>query len=160
MNLAFTIAKRYLLGKKSTNAINLITWISIIGMAIGTAALILILSVFNGFEGILANLLKAYNPDLKVKPEKGSYFELTPEMLSKLRNDKGIANFSVVIEEVALFEYDGSQEAGYIKGVDTNYAKVTDIASTITTGKYILYDDMRNYAVIGNGMFNKLSVGL
>ncbi len=158
MNLAFTIAKRYLLGKKSTNAINLITWISIIGMAIGTAALILILSVFNGFEGILANLLKAYNPDLKVKPEKGSYFELTPEMLSKLRNEKGIANFSVVIEEVALFEYDGSQEAGYIKGVDTNYAKVTDIASTITTGKYILYDDMRNYAVIGNGMFNKLSV--
>ena len=158
MNLSFQIAKRYLFGKKSTNAINLITWISIVGMAIGAAALILILSVFNGFEGILANLLKSYTPDLKIKPEKGAFFEIDDDMLKKLRGIEGVSQVSRTIEEVVLFEYDGSQEAGYIKGVDANYGKVTDIESTIIRGKYILYDDLQNFAVIGNGMFNKLSI--
>lgn len=158
MNISFQIAKRYLFGKKSTNAINLITWISIIGMAIGAAALILILSVFNGFEGILANLLKSYNPDLKIKPDKGAFFEVDEEMLNKIRGIDGVMQVSRVIEEVVLFEYDGSQEAGYIKGVDADYSQVTEIESTIIRGKYELYDEMQNFAVIGNGMFNKLSI--
>lgn len=158
MNVSFQIARRYLFGKKSTNAINLITWISIVGMAIGAAALILILSVFNGFEGILANLLQAYNPDLKIKPEKGAFFEVDDAMLEKLRGINGVFQVSRVIEEVVLFEYDGSQEAGYIKGVDENYKDVTDIESTIIRGRYELYDESQNFAVIGNGMFNKLSI--
>lgn len=73
MKLIFSIAARYLFGKKSTNAINIITWISIIGMSIGTAALILILSVFNGFESLLTGMLSNFNPDVKVTLAEGKY---------------------------------------------------------------------------------------
>lgn len=158
MNLTFTIAKRYLFGKKSTNAINLITWISILGMGIGTAALILILSVFNGFEGILGDLLKAYNPDLKVTPLKGLYLDLDNDKLKRIGEIAGIESYSKVLEEVSLFEYDGSQEAGYIKGVDSNYVLTTDIKSTITLGEYLLENETNYFGIIGNGMYNKLSI--
>lgn len=158
MNLTFKIAKRYLFGKKSTNAINLITWISILGMGIGTAALILILSVFNGFEGILGNLLQSYNPDLKITPLKGLYLDLDDARLKKIGEIAGIESYSRVLEEVSLFEYDGSQEAGYIKGVDSNYVLTTDIKSTITLGEYLLENESNYFGIIGNGMYNKLSI--
>ena len=74
MLLNVEIAKRYLLGKKSTNAINYITWISVLGIAIGTAALILILSVFNGFQTFISGMYNSFNPDLKVIPIEGKYF--------------------------------------------------------------------------------------
>ena len=89
MNLVNQIAKRYLFGKKSTSAINIITWISILGIAIGTAALVLILSVFNGFEKLLVETVGAYNSDLKVTTEKGIYLTLTDKEKEKLKNIEG-----------------------------------------------------------------------
>ena len=158
MNLSFDIAKRYLFGKKSTNAINLITGISILGMTIGTAALILILSVFNGFEEVISKLFNSYNPDIKVVPIKGQYLELDSSTLVKIKNIKGINKVCESLEEVVLFEYDGVQEAGYIKGVDNNFNKVTSIDSTIIRGDYTLNKGKIKYAVLGSGMYNKLSV--
>jgi len=85
MMLNIEIAKRYLFGKKSTNAINYITWISVLGIAIGTAALILILSVFNGFQSFISGMYNAFNPDLKITPYEGKYFEVTDSTTRRRR---------------------------------------------------------------------------
>lgn len=158
MSLVYTIARRYLFGKKSTNAITIIIWISIVGMAIGTAALVLILSVFNGFERILIDLLSAYNPDIRVTATKGQYLDLDDITIKRLNETAGIDVYSKVLEEVAMFEYGGSQEVGYIKGVDSNYIHATEINKTIKRGEFIIKNELTNMAVSGIGIYNKLSI--
>ena len=158
MNISIDIARRYLFGKKNTNAINLITGISIAGMTIGTAALLLILSVFNGFEDLISKLMNSYNPDIKVVAKAGVYIDVDSSTLAKLEKIPGIVNVSATLEEVVLFEYDGSQEAGFLKGVDANFNKVTNIDSTVIRGEYVTRDAKLNYGVLGSGMYNKLSV--
>ena len=105
MNFTFEIAKRYLLAKKSTSAVNIITWISVVGITIGTSALILILSVFNGFESLLSGLYNSLNPDIKVVPIKGKYFEMDSSQVVQMNAIPGIAKISKTVEEVCIFEY-------------------------------------------------------
>ncbi len=158
MNFTFEIAKRYLLAKKSTSAVNIITWISVGGITIGTAALILILSVFNGFESLLSGLNNAFNPDIKVVPVDGKYFEIDSSQTIQLKSIVGVENLSKTVEEVCLFEYKDVQKAGIIKGVDTNYNSVTSIDSTITDGIFKLDDGNLNYGVLGKGLSRNLSI--
>lgn len=158
MKITFEIARRYLLGKNSNNAINLITWISILGITIGTAALILILSVFNGFESLLSSLFDSFNPDMKIVLKEGKSFEVDDATVKKIFAIDGVKAVSKTIEEVALFEYKDAQEVGIIKGVDEYYNEATDIDSTVRKGKYVLREDNINYAVVGAGMRSKLSV--
>jgi len=158
MNFTFEIAKRYLLGKKSTSAINIITWISVIGITIGTAALILILSVFNGFEGLISGLNDSFNPDMKVLPAEGKYFEVSEEQTAQLSKISGIIAISKTIEEVCLFEYKETQKTGIIKGVDNNYNNATSIDSTITRGQFSLLQSNRNQGVLGKGLSTNLSI--
>jgi lipoprotein-releasing system permease protein len=156
--LSVDIARRYLFGKKSTNAINLITGVSVLGLTIGTAALLLILSVFNGFEDLISKLFNSYNPDLKIVPYRGVYLDINSSEIPKIYKIKGVEAVSLSLEEVVLFEYNGSQEAGFIKGVDTAFTKVTNIDSTLIKGEFILKSSQLNYAAVGSGMFNKLSI--
>lgn len=158
MNFTFEIAKRYLLAKKSTSAVNIITWISVIGITIGTAALILILSVFNGFESLLSGLYNSFNPDLKVVPIEGKFFELDSTQTVSLQAIDGILSVSKTIEEVCIFEYKDIQKAGRIKGVDTHYNQVTSIDSTIEAGQFKLKQDIVNYGVLGKGLSINLSI--
>ncbi|MGZ3846610.1 MAG: ABC transporter permease, partial [Flavisolibacter sp.] len=119
----FLFAWRYFKAKKTTNAINVISWISIVAMIIGTAALILVLSVFNGFEGLVKSLYSSFYPDVKVSPIKGKEVVLTPEQLQKIRSVKGVKAVSLVVEEKALLQNSGSgdsadyQSVVYLKGV-------------------------------------------
>jgi len=159
-NLSLDIAWRYLYGKKSTNSINIITGISIFGISIGSAALILILSVFNGFEGLLSGLFNSFNPDLKVVPYEGKFFKLDESTLHELKNVEGVASLSTTLEEVSLFEYKGSKEIGVIKGVDNSYIDVTRIDSLLLRGQYLLEQNEIQYAIIGAGMRNKLSLSI
>lgn len=158
MNFTFEIAKRYLLAKKSTSAVNVITWISVVGITIGTAALILILSVFNGFESLLSGLYNSFNPDLKVVPIDGKYFELDSTQIVQLEEIPGILNLSKTVEEVCLFEYKDIQKAGIIKGVDGNYNSVTSIDSTIEIGAFKLQEGNITYGVLGKGLSTNLSI--
>jgi len=161
MNLPFKIARRYLFAKKSTNAINVITGISVFGIAVGTAALVLILSVFNGFEDLIGDLSSSFNPDIKVTPIKGKFFAPEAEQLAQLRALDGVLGVSETIEEVAFFNNNGSQTIGRMKGVDDTYQQVTRIDSTIRDGQYILKDDdFGERAVLGFGMRGKLGVNL
>jgi lipoprotein-releasing system permease protein len=160
VNLSFDIAKRYLFGKKSTNSINVITGISVFGISIGTAALILILSVFNGFESLLSGLFNAFNPDLKVIAYEGKYFEIDSSTLAHIKNIEGIKLVSASLEEVALFEYKGAQEIGSIKGVDQFYGQATGLDSMIIDGDYVLAKSNISFGLLGTGMRNKLSLNV
>jgi lipoprotein-releasing system permease protein len=160
MNFPLLVARRYLFAKRSTNAINIITGISVVGVAIGTAALLLILSVFNGFEDLLSGLFGHFNPQIKVTAAKGKTFEADSLVLSKIRALPGVLYVSETLEEIAFFEYEGSQDFGVLKGVDGSFARVNNIDSTIREGEYRLQIEDRNLAVLGAGVRNKLSVNV
>jgi lipoprotein-releasing system permease protein len=158
MNFTFEIAKRYLLAKKSTSAVNIITWISIMGITIGTSALILILSVFNGFESLLSGLYNSFNPDIKIVPIDGKYFEIDSIQTIQLNEISGILGLSKTVEEVCIFEYKDVQKVGIIKGVDENYNFVTSIDSTIEVGDFVLQEGNISYGVLGKGLSTNLSI--
>ncbi|HEY6955212.1 MAG TPA: FtsX-like permease family protein, partial [Flavisolibacter sp.] len=130
-------AWRYFKAKKTTNAINIISWISIVAMIIGTASLILVLSVFNGFEGLVKSLYSSFYPDVKVSPTKGKEVVLTPAQLQKIRSVRGVKAVSLVVEEKALLQNSGSDDSAdyqsvvYLKGVDSNYTAVTSVAKNL-----------------------------
>ncbi len=160
MNLPLRFAARYLFGKKSTNAINIITWVAELGLAIGTAVLILVLSVFNGFEDLIMQLFSNFNPDIKVVPAEGKTFVPDSSLTLQLEKLEGIAQLSQTLEEIAFFEYGNSQAFGILKGVDGQYHLITGIDSTVREGKYLLRDEDRFLTVVGVGMRNKLSINI
>ena len=160
MHISYDIARRYLFKKKRTNVINIVTGISILGIAIGTAALVIILSVFNGFEDLLSGQFNAFNPDHKIIPASGKTFNPSEEMLTQIKNIEGVEYASLVIEEVALFEYKGTQEIGMIKGVDEHYHNVIKIDTFLLSGKYKLNDPKLKYGIIGLGMKVKLNINI
>lgn len=160
MRLSFKFARRYLFAKKSTNAINVITGISVLGVAIGTAALILVLSVFNGFEDLITGLFSNFNPDVKVTPVKGKTFVPTDETLAALESLDAVAVLSKTLEEIAVFEYKSSQDFGILKGVDANFHRVNGIDSTVREGRYAFEKNGRQQVVLGVGMRNKLAVNV
>lgn len=145
---------------KSINAINIISGISVFGISLGTAALILVLSVFNGFEDLISGLFGAFNPDVKVTPLIGKTFTTDSTLIAKLEMIDGVVAVSETIEETAFFEYKGSRDFGTLKGVDNKYTQVTGIDSTIREGDLIFEANGRQYAVLGVGMRNKLSVNV
>lgn len=160
MNLPIKIARRYLFAKKNTNAINIISGISVFGIAVGTAALILVLSVFNGFEDLISGMFGYFNPDIKVTIKEGKTFEVDSIQLSELKALPAVEVVSQTVEETALFVYKKNESFGTIKGVDDNYRLVTGIDSTIREGVYELTDGKREMAVLGVGIRNRLSVNV
>lgn len=157
-SLPVTFAFRYLFSKKSTNAINVITAISMLGMAIISMAMVLILSVFNGFEGLTLSLYNSFNPDLKVTPETGKVFTLTPEQIQQLDGLEGIDVYSQVLEEKAALKYDDNEFIGTLKGVDDNFLKVSGVDSAMVRGSFVLHERGRDFAVLGLGVEGQLGV--
>ena len=145
---------------KSVNAINVISGISVFGISLGTAALILVLSVFNGFEDLISGLFGTFNPDVKITALKGKTFTTDSTLIAKLKMVDGVVAISQTLEETAFFEYKGSRDFGTLKGVDDFYTVVTGIDSTIREGDLIFEANGRQYAVLGVGMRNKLSVNV
>src|SRR5919112_6845828 len=158
MALNFLFAWRYFKAKKTTNAINVISWISILAIMIGTAALILVLSVFNGFEGLVKSLYSSFYPDLKIAPASGKQLTLTPEQLAKIRSVKGVRAVSLVVEEKALLLNGEAQSNAYIKGVDSNYTAVTGVEEHILRGNFDVGDAEHPKLVLGGGIENALGV--
>lgn len=160
MNFSYRIAKRYFFSKSTANAINIISGISVLGISIGTAALIIILSVFNGFGDLITGMFGYFNPDLKIEVERGKFFEENPAQTAAILDLANVKYISRTVEEIAFFEYDKNQVYGVIKGVDEQYPHINDIDSTIVEGQYYLAPDELNYAVIGAGIRNQLGVDL
>ncbi len=156
--LNFLFAWRYFKAKKSTTAINIIAWISIIAVIIGTAALILVLSVFNGFEGLVKSLYSTFYTDLKISPVSGKTILVTPEQLQKIRSLQEIKNFSLVVEEKALLQNGENQSVVYVKGVDDNYRYTTGVANHLVKGNYDLGTADSPKIIIGAGVENAIHI--
>ncbi|PPK87576.1 lipoprotein-releasing system permease protein [Neolewinella xylanilytica] len=138
MNLSARMAWRYLFAPKSTNAINIITFVAAFGVAIGTASLIIALSVFNGFEDIFVGMFNNLNPDVRITAAKGKTFEATDSLLTEIRSVEGVSVISHTLEETARFQYLGHQAFGPLKGVDREYARINGIDTMIKDGQYDL----------------------
>ncbi len=160
MNLSFYIARRYLLGKKSQNAINIISAISVLGVATGTMALVIVLSVFNGFDRVVKSLFNTFDPDIEVSAVEGKTFTPDPGMTRSIAALPGVEAVSRVIEENVLLLYGEKQHIATIKGVDELYTEVTGIDSMVYEGEMKLKDANRSYAVVGQGVAYSLRVGL
>ena len=160
MNIAAKIARRYLFSRRSTSAINIISGIATFGLAIGTAALILILSVFNGFEDLFLDLFNNFNPDVTITTAKGKTFDVDSSFINKIYSINGIQFVAQTLEEKALFDYKKNKDFGLLKGVDRYYASVTGIDSTVRDGVYNFEDQGIDLAVVGQGIRNKLGINV
>lgn len=161
MKLAFYIARRYLISKKSVNVINIISGISIAGVCTGTMALVLVLSVMNGISQLIATNFSSFNPDLKITPVEGKSFLTTDTDFEKVKNLPELASFTETIEENALLYYNEREYPAIVKGVPDNYDQITGLDSTyITDGNFILNNPPHRFAVVGQGIawFLSLSV--
>jgi len=156
--LHFLFAWRYFKAKKSTNAINIISWISIAAIVMGTAALILVLSVFNGFEGLVKSLYSAFYPDIKVSAASGKVITLTDDQLKQLKGVGGIRNYSLVAEEKALLQNGDYQSVVSLKGVDENYRYVTGVEDHIIKGIYNLGTGDAPLMILGSGVEDAVGV--
>jgi lipoprotein-releasing system permease protein len=160
MNSPFYIAKRYLVAKKSQNIINIISGISIFGVTVGTMALIVILSVFNGFDAVITSLYNTFDPDLKITIKEGKSFSDDLPELKKIQNMEQVRHYTEIVEENALLRYDEKQYIARIKGVSETYTDLTEIDKRMVDGDFILKNNNRDYAVIGQGVAYYLSIGL
>lgn len=154
----FLFAWRYFKAKKSTNAINIIAWVSMTAIVVGAASLILVLSVFNGFEDLVKSLYTSFYPDLKISPASGKTLTLTPGQLRQLAGAEGVRSWSLVVEDKALIANGDLQSIVYLKGVDENYTKVTGMAGKVVKGKFELGTADHPLAVLGSGIENALAV--
>lgn len=144
-------AWRYFKARKSTNAVNIIAWVSISAVVVGTAALILLLSVFNGFEGLVKSLYSSFYTDLKISPAIGKTMTVTPAQVQQLKMINGVKNFSLEAEEKALVQNGQYQSVVMLKGVDENY-RYTSGVSNYLLGNVTGFD-------VGNSETPKLIVG-
>lgn len=160
MDLSFFIAKRYLISKKSNNAINVISWISIIAITITTAALVIVLSAMNGLTSIVADLYHAIEPDLKITAVNSKYITNKDELTKKIKSIKGVNGISFSIEENALIKLDERQSIVTIKGVDSEFKKLTHFDTVVVQGSYQLIHDNQYFGVFGRGIANQLNVNV
>lgn len=157
MNLPFFIAKRYLISKKSHNAINVISGISVASICLISMALIVILSVFNGLSDLVKSLYNSVNADIEVTIKRGKVFHLNQTELQSLKKMKNIANYTEVMKGNALLKYNDKQCVVTIKGVEDSYENMTRFDSLVKEG---LYNIDKNNIVIGEGIESSLNLGL
>ncbi len=152
MKLSFFIARRYLISKKSHNLINVISIISVVGLSVGTMALIVVLSVFNGFEEVIKSMYTSFNADLNITAVSGKtfYYNQFPEV--KIQQIEGIKGIGQVVEEDALFKYRDKQHIARIKGVSENYTDHSGLDSMIVDGNFVIQEGKSNFAVVGAGV--------
>jgi lipoprotein-releasing system permease protein len=160
LNFPTYIAKRYLFAKKSHNAINIISAISVVCITIGTMALIIVLSVFNGFDDLIRNRFNSFDPDLRISVAEGKGFPYDAQKLKQLSALPEVQAFSKVVEENVLLKYGEKQYIATIKGVDSNYLKINGVDTMIVEGEFKLKDENTSFAVIGRGIGYYLQVGL
>lgn len=157
MDLSGFIARRYLFARKSHNVINVISMISAAGIATGCAALIIILSIYNGFDGIVKSLCNSYTPDLIVTPAKGRTFAADSAFYSQFRQE-GISAVCGVLEENVYLRYDDKQRVAVAKGVDSIYQRVTRLNEHVTEGRFELKFGTLDEAVVGRTLAMELGL--
>jgi len=160
MNFPFFIAKRYFFARKKTSFISLISMISMLGVGVGTMALVVVLSVFNGLEDFQRGLYKSFDADLKISPKKGKYFNCPPALLQKISKVQGVESITQVIEENVLLRYRDAQMVVNLKGVDESFLKQERLKKMMIDGHAILDDNGIAYSIVGSGIAVKLGIDI
>ena len=158
MHLSLFIARRYLFAKKSHNVINIISAISAVGMAIGTAALIIILSIYNGFDELVKSTLSNVEPDILITPAKGKVFIPNGETFDRIRQNPLIDEYDLILQENVFVDYDGHQGIAKAKGVDSAFEAESPLAEHITNGEFSLHKGQLPQMVVGAGLAYKMGM--
>lgn len=156
MNFPFFIAKRYFSTKKNSNFVHVISWVSLVGVTIGTAALILVLSVFNGFEDLILKMYNSFDPHLKITLVEGKVFSPANIII----DSPEIEEKAYVLEEKVLLKYQEKEFVAIVKGVSPSYKQLTNFDSLLVDGSYIDIYENNNVGVVGRGVAYYLSMGL
>lgn len=161
MNFPFYIARRYLFSKKSHNAINVISTISVCGVALATLALVCTLSVFNGFQDLVETLFTAFDPQLKITAVRGKVFDGQDKRVLQLKKLPEVAVYSESLEDNVMVQYQGRQAMAVIKGVEDNFDQLTPIDSILFgRGDLLLHDEVVDYAIPGIQLLSTLGSGI
>ena len=160
MHFPLFIAKRYLISKKKQNIINIISGISIAGIVVGTMALVIVVSVLNGFNNLLGQFYSSFDPDLKITSVEGKMFDPEKSDFDKIKALPEVVHYAEIIEEMALLKYKNQIYPAIVKGVPANYGDYTGIDSLLINGSFKLKEDGINYAVVGRGVAYNLNIGL
>jgi len=160
LNTSIYIAKRYLFSRKKMHAINIISGISMLGVLIGSAALIIILSVFNGFEVTILSLYSNFSPEIKIEVKLGKTFNPNTPYFNSLRRDPKIFSFTETLQEKAMMRYDDKPFVGTIEGVSDDFLKNPLLDSIIQVGSFTLHSEGESYVVIGSEVQNGLSINV
>jgi lipoprotein-releasing system permease protein len=154
--LPLKFAWRYIFAKRSVNVINLITGLSVFGLGVGAAAVILVLSVFNGFEQVIGTMFSKFSPSIIIKPARGKTIATDSIPLDQIKAIDGIRQLSLTLEETVFFEYENSRAFGKIKGVDTVFTEVSTLGTTLIEGSFATKKQGRALGILGLGLRNKL----
>ena len=160
MNLSAFVARRYLFSKKSHNIINIISAISLVGVMVCTMALIIVLSVFNGFDSLIKSMFSNFDPDIKITPAQGKVFDPQTDTLKRISQLSYVDCVCETLEENVLLEYDKHMQPATLKGVSEQYSRLTGIDTTIISGEFVLDNGRRQMAVLGAGLAYYLSVNV
>lgn len=161
MNLSFYIARRYLFSRKKHNAVNIISGISVCGVALATLAMVCTLSVFNGFQDMVAGFFTAFDPQLKITVREGKVFLPDEPALQQVRALPEVEVWTETLEENAMVQYKDRQVMAVIKGVDDNFEQLTSIDSLLYgTGQFILKDNIVDYGFLGIELMSQLGTGI
>ncbi|MEO1655946.1 MAG: ABC transporter permease, partial [Bacteroidota bacterium] len=158
--LALKIARRYFFSKHKKQFINLISIISLLVVLVGTAALVITLSVFNGLEGVIKGLHSTFNPDLQIQAKVGKSFPIEPGFLEKIQATAGVDIVSEVIEDNALLRYRDGQMVVVIKGVSDNFLEQSNMGRTLVYGEFKLKEGQLPLAVLGHIIQGQLGINL
>ncbi len=160
MKFPFFIAWRYLISKRRNNVINIITRISIAGVGIGTMALVIVLSVFNGFETLIISMFNSFNPDLQVTSVSGKTFHVNEIPINEIKNTEGVFYVTEVIEENALIRYNKKQAVVNMKGVNTNYQEYSGLDTMMISGDFVFEKRHNRFAIMGAGIAYTLDINI
>ncbi|MBX3103026.1 MAG: ABC transporter permease [Bacteroidetes bacterium] len=151
MHVATRIAWRYLLSRRLPGPVNVISWIAVSGVMLGTAALYIILSVFNGFAALIGNVFQSFDPHLKIAPVSGQYFTYDEALLNKVRNVRGVAHAVPTVEGRALLRYHQNQAVVTLKGVPPDFRTVSRVEEALVHGQYALLQGNRIQGIVAGG---------
>jgi len=160
MSLAWQLAWRYLRGKRGANIVPILSRISMVAIAVGSCALIVLFSIFNGFEDLIKDLYKAFYPEIKISPARGKFFALSEQQYRQLQHIKGITAITTVIEDNVLLNANDEQQVATLKGIDRNFLKVNNISHYMYDGADTVAEGPVPTAIIGLQAANRLGVDI
>ncbi len=152
MDFSYYIARRYLRTKKAKNVVNIISGVALVGVTVGTIALVVVLSIFNGFDVLIKSFYSFFDPQIKITVAEGKQFNPNTAVFERIENDESVVHYCEVVEEIAHLRFEGRQFIAKIKGIDDEYVEMSNLSEVLYDGELILNDGNFDYTILGRGV--------